>query len=225
MRAVVMLCVLLFCSAAQAERLTVVELFTSQGCSSCPPVDALLAEMARTDPALLPLDMHVTYWDRLGWKDPFSLPEATQRQREVSERMRSDTVYTPQMVVDGWQQAIGSDPGAVRRAVQAARASKRDAVALTVVPNPAGLQVSVGSGAGHGTLVLVGFDPSRTTPVRRGENSGRSLMEVNIVRPIRAIGTWEGRAMEIHAFRPEGERSAVLLQNVDGKVIGVAASP
>lgn len=225
MCAVVMLCVLLFCSAAQAQRLTVVELFTSQGCSSCPPADALLAEMARTDPSLLPLDMHVTYWDRLGWKDPFSLPEATQRQREVSERMKSDTVYTPEMVVDGWQEAIGSDPVAVRRAVLAARGSTRDPVTLSVMPYQAGLQISVGPGAGHGTLVLIGFDPAHTTPVRRGENSGQTLMEVNVVRSIKPIGTWDGSALEIHAARPAGERSAVLLQTADGKVIGAVALP
>ena len=91
----------------QAASPVVVELFTSQSCSSCPPADALLAELAATRPDILALDFHVTYWDRLGWKDPYSLPQATQRQRRYSELWGRDNVYPPQLVAGGRHQAVG----------------------------------------------------------------------------------------------------------------------
>ena len=103
-----------------AGSLIVVELFTSQSCSSCPPADDLLTELARTRPDILALDFHVTYWDRLGWKDPYSLPQATQRQRRYSELWGQDGVYTPQLVAGGRRQAVGSDRGDVLAAIAAA---------------------------------------------------------------------------------------------------------
>src|SRR5712692_11374701 len=107
-------------SAAAGERPIVVELFTSEGCSSCPPADALLAQLA-SRPEVLALSFHVDYWDRLGWKDPFSSPAATERQHRYAELLRLATIYTPQIVVDGKWQAVGSDRGEVERALDAAR--------------------------------------------------------------------------------------------------------
>ena len=112
-----------------------VELFTSQGCSSCPPADALLSDLARTDPTLLPLDLHVTYWDRLGWKDPFSLPQMTARQRAYSESLGLDSIYTPQIVVGGRYQAVGSDRAAVAAALAQARGDL-EAVPLSIRADP-----------------------------------------------------------------------------------------
>src|SRR5215471_15651099 len=103
-----------------AERPIMVELFTSEGCSSCPPADALLAELA-TRPALLALSFHVDYWDRLGWKDPFSSAAATRRQDRYARLLGLAAVYTPQIVVDGHWQAIGSDRDAVAQALAEAR--------------------------------------------------------------------------------------------------------
>ena len=225
MRALLAACLLLSAGAAQAERLTVVELFTSQGCSSCPPADALLARLARTDPGVLPLDMHVTYWNRLGWADPFSLPEATQRQRDFSARTRADMVYTPQMVVDGWQQAVGSDPDAVRQALATARARPRETIALSIGPRGDGMAVAVGAGAGRATLILVGFDAEHSTPVRRGENAGRTVTEVNVVRSLTPVGTWTGAPLQLALARPAGQRTAVLMQGEDGHIIGAAVAP
>lgn len=170
MRTLILL--LLMTLPASAERLTVVELFTSQGCSSCPPADALLAELVRTDPGLLPLGLHVTYWDRLGWNDPYALPAATQRQRAYATQMQSDTVYTPQIVVDGALQAIGSDRTGVRRAIAQARASQRPTVDLSLVPSPSGLRVHAGAGPGQGTICWSASTvstPPRCAPVRMAD--------------------------------------------------------
>ena len=118
------LCVALAAApVAAAERPIVVELFTSEGCSSCPPADALLAELA-TRPEVLALSFHVDYWDRLGWKDPFSSAAATARQRHYAEILGLGNVYTPQIVVDGRWQAVGSDRGEVEHALDAARTGR-----------------------------------------------------------------------------------------------------
>ncbi len=121
-------------------RPTVVELFTSQGCSSCPPADALLTALQAGDPGLLALDLHVTYWDRLGWKDAFSLPAATQRQRQYAARLKLERVYTPQIVVDGRHEAVGSDADAVRRAITRARSDAAN-VKLVLRPDPGGVRI------------------------------------------------------------------------------------
>src|SRR5246127_3918229 len=104
------------------KRPPLVELFTSEGCSSCPPADALLAELAGR-PDVLALSFHVDYWDRLGWRDPFSSPAATERQQRYAELLRLATVYTPQIVIDGKRQAVGSNRGEVERALNSARRS------------------------------------------------------------------------------------------------------
>lgn len=202
----------------------VVELFTSQSCSSCPPADALLAELARTRPDILALDFHVTYWDRLGWKDPYSLPAATSRQRRYAELWRRDGVYTPQLVAGGRHQAVGSDRAEVLAAIGAAAATP-PAAALWLGRDAAGLVLDAGAGVGEGTLLLVGFDPARTTRVAGGENGGRTLMEVNVVRSLTPAGAWRGAAMSLRAPQPAGERTALLLQADDGRVLAAAVLP
>jgi hypothetical protein len=226
MRTLILL--LLLTGPALAQRPTVIELYTSQGCSSCPPADALLTELSRTDPTLLPLDLHVTYWDRLGWKDPYSLDAATRRQQQFSQRLGLDTVYTPQLVIDGRYEAIGSDRAAVQQAIQKARVTAAT-VPLTVTATPTGLHVhaaaSPAGGSRHGTLLLAGFDRLHATPVHHGENSGRTLTEVNVVRALSPAAAWSGTAIDLDVPRPEGERVALLLQADDGSIIGAAATP
>ena len=201
-----------------ARAATVVELFTSQSCSSCPPADALLTELERTRPDLLVLAYHVTYWDRLGWHDPYSLPAATERQRTYAARF-PDGLYTPQMVVQGTHQAVGSDRPAVLAAIAAARPAS---IALTLTNDGAGLRVDAGAGPGRGTVVLVGYDRMHTTRVGGGENGGRMLTESNVVRAFTRLGPWDGMPLRLAAARPAGERTAVLLQADDGTILASA---
>ena len=130
-----------------AERPIVVELFTSEGCSSCPPADALLAELA-SRPDVLALSFHVDYWDRLGWKDPFSSAAATDRQRNYANLLRTGTVYTPQIVVDGRWQAVGSDRDEVEQAIGSAHRSEAMLpVALAFEQGRARITIGAGNGS------------------------------------------------------------------------------
>ncbi len=215
MRALVLLMLL----TAPVHAATVVELFTSQSCSSCPPADALLTELDHSRPDLLVLAYHVTYWDRLGWRDPYSLQASTDRQRAYAARWPQDGLYTPQLVVQGAHQAVGSD----RAAVQAALGAPRPApVTLALAADAAGLRIDAGAGAGRGTFMLVGYDPMHTTRIGGGENGGRTLTETNVVRSVTRIGTWVGAPVQLAASRPAGERVAVLLQAEDGTILASA---
>jgi hypothetical protein len=210
--------------AAPATNPLVLELFTSQGCSSCPPADALLGELAHDRRDLLPLDLHVTYWDRLGWRDPYSLPQATQRQEAYAPLLGEQEIYTPQLIAGGRYQAVGSDREGVLAAIMAARLdAAASRVTLGLRPLPAGtVEISIGPGAGAASLLLVGFDPSHTTAVGRGENSGRTLTEVNVVRGISRAASYSGAPLQLTAPRPPGEQVAALLQQSDGRILAAA---
>lgn len=227
--------------ARAAERPVVLELFTSQGCSSCPPADAFVTDLARERPDLLPLTFHVTSWNGLGWHDPLSLPEATARQ--AGDAARFDGVsFTPQLVIDGRESVVGSDREAAGRAIARARAAREKAApagaapaeadpegadrqagpALTLRRGPDGIAVAVGAGPGEGRLILVGFDRAHRTPVRRGENAGRTLTESNVVRAIRDLGSWRGAPLRLVHPAPAGEDAAILLQAPDGRILAAA---
>jgi len=214
--------------ALAAERPVVVELFTSQGCSSCPPADALLGELARRDD-VLPLGFHVDYWDRLGWKDPYASAAATGRQRRYARLLDSASIYTPQMVVDGRTEMVGSYRAEVLQAIAAARAAAV-AVPVELAARDDGLRVRVAAGddtTRHATLWLVGFDRHHETQVGAGENGGRKLAEWNIVRGLEPLGEWQGAAYEttIPAAKLAGyERVAVLLQETGGRILGAAVN-
>lgn len=209
---------------AEGRRPVVVELFTSEGCSSCPPADAVLTELSRSGADLLPLSFHVTYWNRPGWLDPFSLAAATERQRRYVGLSVAPQVYTPDMVVDGRQDVVGSDHAAVMAAL--VRAAAQAGAAVPVGLSRTGGEVAVTVGAGstptHATIWLIGFDREHRTPVARGENGGRTLLETNIVRALDPIGTWDGQALSLRVPAPIGEEAAVLVQAEDGRILGAA---
>lgn len=201
----------------------VVELFTSQGCSSCPPADGFLTDLARGRSDVLPLAFHVSYWDSLGWKDPFALAAANARQRAYTRTLGDDEVYTPEMVVNGVTGFVGSDRP--RGLAEIAHATPQ-AVPVRLTRDAGGLTIDIPKGAGHADVLLVGYDHQHQTPVGRGENTGRTLTESNIVRSIASVGTWVGSPVTLHAAVPAGEAVAVLLQTDTGAIIGaVRATP
>jgi hypothetical protein len=218
------LCLLLAATpAVAAERPIVVELFTSEGCSSCPPADALLAELA-TRPDVLALSFHVDYWDRLGWKDPFSSPEATARQQHYARLLGISTVYTPQIVVDGRWEAVGSDRAAVEHALHKAR-QERTQVPLTLALDRRQARIGLGPGgrAAAVSVVLIGFDRHRVDTVERGENEGRTWSQVDVVCGFDVTRRSTGTASEIEAPAPwHSDRVAAIVQAADGRILGVA---
>ncbi|AMM18590.1 hypothetical protein AX768_30665 (plasmid) [Burkholderia sp. PAMC 28687] len=207
--------------AAAADPLVVVELFTSQGCSSCPPADAYLSDLSHNRPDVLPLAFHVTYWNNLGWKDPFSFDAATQRQATYAARF-GDGSYTPEMVVDGRHGLVGSDRSSAEAAIAAAKQVGGTSAAVSATPAGTGISINVGAGSGHARVMLVGYDAEHSTPVGRGENNGRVLTESNIVRSIQTVGLWTGAPLSLNAAIPAGEKAAVILEAPDGSIVGAA---
>src|SRR5688500_9882653 len=183
---------------AADKRPVLVELFTSQGCNSCPPADAFLGELARRDDVLA-LSLHVDYWDYIGWKDPFALRAHTERQRGYSRTLSQRYVYTPQMVVDGTLQGVGSDRAEINALIDKARKAADAGPSLTVTGAGARrvLRIGAASAASSATVWLIGFDRAHETPVRAGENSGKRLANHNVVRTMEPVGTWKGAAAEI----------------------------
>ena len=202
-----------------ADRPIVVELFTSQGCSSCPPADALLSELAmRKD--VLALGFHVDYWDSLGWKDPLSTPGSTARQHAYAAQFGKHEVYTPQMVVDGRRQLVGSRRSDVLQAIAEAQPG---AVAPVVFAADGG-SVSVGAGQGAGNILVIRFVRDRTTTVPRGENAGSTAHDVNAVENFKTTGRWTGTPLSLPVEPPaSGHGVAVLIQSDDGRILGAAA--
>jgi hypothetical protein len=185
-------------AAAASKTPVVVELFTSEGCSSCPPADAYLGELTKK-PDIVALAYHVDYWDYIGWKDPYALREATERQRRYTAALGSRFLYTPEMVVDGGQDATGSDRDAVGELIRAQEKSA-DKLALSVSERSDDkYTVGIPASSLHGaaTVWMAVFDREHSTPVARGENEGRTLKEFNIVRELRKIGRYEGKEMQI----------------------------
>jgi hypothetical protein len=211
---------LLLSFAAEAgERPVVVELFTSQGCSSCPPADAYLAELARRDDVLA-LSLHVDYWNYIGWKDPFSSTWATERQREYARTLAQRYVYTPEMVVDGAAHAVGSNRAEVEGLIAAAR--RHEGPLLALARDGEALRISVGAGAGSGTLLLVRFEREHATKIARGENGGRTLRNVHVVREIRRLGEWDGKPLALDIPAPQGEAAVLLQAAGQGRMLAAA---
>jgi hypothetical protein len=207
--------------AQAGERPIVLELFTSEGCSSCPPADALLSELAKR-PDVLALSFHVDYWDRLGWKDPFSSRAATDRQSRYAKLLKLATVYTPQIVVDGKWEAVGSDRSDVERAIERARRDPPE-VPVTLALDHGQAQITLGPGGDRvaASVLLIGFDRRHVTAVKRGENSGRTLAHVDVVRGLEEVA--QPNAGEIAVPIPwPCDRVAAVVQAGDGRILGVA---
>jgi hypothetical protein len=206
-------------TAARAEerRPVVVELFTSQGCSSCPPADAFLGELAAR-PDVLALSLHVDYWDYIGWKDPFAQRAHTERQRAYAKTLHLRFVYTPQIVIDGMLQGIGSERAKIDKLIEKARKSAAAGPALTVSGDGERrtLRIAGDQQPAPATIWLVGFNSRHETSVGAGENGGRRIANHNVVRVMHAVGTWSGGTAEVpldlRPVRSKCEKAAVIVQ-------------
>ncbi len=206
---------LLFLAAlpAQASPI-VVELFQSQGCSSCPPAIANVNAVADR-PDILALMFAVTYWDNLGWKDTFARPEFTARQVAYGRRF-GDGAYTPEVVIDGRADLVGADRRQLDRAIAAAPPLQGPLLALN------GATLTVGAGNGTAEVWLVRYDPrTQNVPIGAGENSGVTIAHKNIVREMTRLGDWSGPAQTypVHGGSNPAWRAAVLLQQKNGGAI------
>ncbi len=220
--------------AAAGERATVVELYTSQGCNSCPPADAILGDLAARDDVIA-LSFHIDYWDYLGWKDTFSSAESTSRQKQYARFLGSRGVYTPQMVIGGVAHAVGSRRERVEELIDAvaARDGQRTEVSL-VEGAPGEVLVRIGAAPPDFTsdrksaIWLVRFDASQTVPIERGENAGRTITYHRVVRAIERIGWWKGEALELSlqlADLRDGGRDGcaiIVQQGSHGQIFGAA---
>lgn len=198
-RAVAVASVLVSGPALAGSDKVVVELFTSQGCSSCPPADRFVSELAERDDVLA-LSFHVDYWNYLGWKDPFSSAASTNRQRDYRGVFGLRYIYTPQIVVGGAAQEVGSHRGKVLRAIEKIRALRKIKVDISH-PDEKTATVSIGAGeapAGPATVWLFAYDNKHITDIGRGENSGVKLVNTNVVRETRKIGEWNGKSVKFN---------------------------
>ncbi len=202
---------------ASGDTLVVVELFTSQGCSSCPPADAMMAELA-TREGILPLSLHVDYWDYIGWRDEFAQPQFTQRQKAYAHAAGKRSIYTPQMIVQGAEHVVGVKP--MRLAETVMRHRMQDAAPVTLGATRAGdrLMISaVSSGALPEAmrLQLVRFDPHQRVMIERGENAGKTVDYTNIVTEWLPVMDWDGKGPLAITLDLSGEaRTAVILQAI-----------
>jgi len=218
--------------AAAAGAKAVIELFTSQGCNSCPPADAILGDYAK-DADILALSFPVDYWDYLGWKDTLASHENTVRQKAYSEARGDRQVYTPQVVVNGTTHVVGSN----RQQIEAALSNSPPLpVPVSMQPGTDSTTVTIGPsptpGKAKGTIWLALYDDPVTVPVERGENTGMSLTYYNVVRKLRPIAMWKGKEVTIELPKSELDqaevsRCAVILQTehdngLPGPILGAA---
>lgn len=215
--------------SAQAQQgPVVVELFTSQGCHSCPPADDILAELAARDDVIA-LALHVDYWDYLGWKDAFALPGHVKRQKDYRRTLKARSIYTPQAMIDGEADAVGSRRSDVYSAIQAAKAKPNPAEVgfddiggrMIARVAPATEESAPGEPA---TVWMVTYAAPQEVDIRRGENAGRTLTYHNVVTSWIRMGEWRGEATNYDAPMPEGAAGAVVLvqEGAAGRILGAA---
>lgn len=208
-------------SPLHAETRAVVELFTSQGCSSCPPADKLAASLAR-DPSTVILSFPVDYWDYLGWKDTLASPTFTRRQKAYGAARGDRRIYTPQAVVNGLEHVVGSNQAAIDAALGAT--AGRDGaltVPVSITASAAGYQVSLGKSSSSGEVWLLPIITSIDVAIGHGENTGHSVTYVNVVRGIKKIGNYDGQAETMTVARAEAKAQGangivILVQHSDG---------
>ncbi len=216
-------------AAALAEDVStpvvVVELYTSQGCSSCPPADAFFGELTQ-DARVMPLALHVDYWDYIGWEDVFANPRHTERQKSYAYAQGSRTIYTPQMIVDGAERVEGNRPDAVSQLV-AAHLARGALTQLEMVRDGGSVHIRakpVPGGVGPMSVQLVRYTPEATVSITRGENAGRKITYHNIVTSWQKLGDWAGDAPLDLTAKAEGDAPIVVILQLAGPAEIVAAA-
>jgi hypothetical protein len=207
------------------SRPVVIELFTAQGCSSCPPADAVLGQLSER-PEVVALAFHMDYWDSSGWRDRFELRDGVERQKAYQHNFRRPSVFTPQFVIDGKKDAM--DTNTIVQAIH----EPRDAVPVTLGVHEGQVVVDVGEkqGARPCDVVLVSYLRHATSNPGRGENAGKTLEEYNIVRSIKTLGEWTGAPVNYKvsasSLPSDATDVAVLVQSKGtGPIVGDAAQP
>lgn len=210
---------------AQSHPVVVVELYTSQGCSSCPPADEFLSMLAM-DPSIMPLALHVDYWDYIGWADKFASPKFTERQKAYASVAGTRTIYTPQFIVGGLDRVEGNNPDQtgelIRKHMDAAKdiGLKLDRQGNTLTIH-ADASTTLGSNA---TIQLVRYKVSEAVDIERGENAGKTITYHNIVKSWQDIGSWTGaEPLDLQA-NIKGDEPIVVIVQQDGPAYIVAAA-
>ena len=210
-------------SFAGAQSMTVVELYTSQGCSSCPPADKFLHELAKQDDVIA-LALHVDYWDYIGWKDEFARPHHTERQKAYARVAGSRTVYTPQMVIGGVDHVIGTRPQEVAATLtKHMMADTYVEISGSRTANTVTLEMrEVVPVDGAMVVQLVTYNPSASVDIKRGENAGKTLNYTNIVTSWTALEAWNGDApLTLEAEVPNDDPAVVIVQmHGHGRIVG-----
>jgi hypothetical protein len=210
---------------AQSQPTVVVELYTSQGCSSCPPADEFMAELV-SNPNVIALALHVDYWDYIGWKDIFAQAAFTDRQKAYATAIGSRTIYTPQMIVNGAERVEGNNPDAVNMAV-ANHLSQSGTVAVQLQRSGDILTIAAVSSAADDTSMdvhLVRYTPEQTVEITRGENAGRTITYHNIVTDWRVLGQWTADApLAMDATVTGDDPVIVIIQKAGNDTIVAAA--
>lgn len=213
---------------AQARNGVVVELYTSQGCSSCPTADGLFAGLAG-DPRVIPLALHVDYWDYLGWKDVFASPQYTARQKAYARYARDNMVYTPQMVVAGSERIVGSRSGDLEKAIRAEAATAPE-VTISLSRRGSTLEIRAAALPGQRRemiVQLVRYTAAKDVAIKRGENAGKTITYHNIVTSWKQVGEWSGSAPLLLETRAEGPEPVVVIVQAEGpaEILGAALLP
>lgn len=216
--------VMLMASPAKAEDTpVVVELFTSQGCSSCPPADAFLHKLADREDVIA-LAMHVDYWDYIGWKDIFASPENTKRQRAYARAGGRKMIYTPQMIINGREHVVGNRPRDVVDLINKHKSGAGD-VDLAIARDGNTLRIDATAEAGLSdelVVQLIRYTPKSTVDIKRGENAGRKLSYANVVTEFSLLRKWDTRKPLSMTAKVEGDAPVVIL--VQHKGVGPIAA-
>lgn len=209
------------------ERAVVVELYTSQGCSSCPPADALLADLVEHE-GVIPLALHVDYWDYIGWKDSFADPAFTRRQKAYAHAAGHRTVYTPQLIVGGRDHIIGAKAMKLMQQIEKhRRAAPSVAMALQVQGSDLLVSAPAAPDAGEMVVQLVRYTPKAQVAIKRGELAGHTLSYSNIVRTWDEVARWDGKSPLSLRLKPSGDLPGVIIiqRKGPGAILAAARLP